>query len=48
VVITMLTAASMRDLRTVDEWTPVVARARAFAERTGAKYWLAVLERTGL
>jgi len=47
-VITMLTATSMRGLRIGAEWTPVVARARAFAERTGARYWLAVLEKTGL
>jgi hypothetical protein len=47
-VITMLTAASMRGLRIGAEWTPVVERSRTFAERAGAKYWLAVLERTGL
>ena len=47
-VVTMLTAASDAWPRIGAEWAPVVARARAFAERTGAKYWLAVLEKTGL
>ena len=47
-VITMLTAASTRGLRIGDEWAPVVARVRAFAERTGATYWLSVLGKTEL
>jgi class 3 adenylate cyclase len=43
-IITMLTAASDRGLRTGAEWTPVMGRARAFAERAGAKSWLGVLD----
>jgi hypothetical protein len=44
-IITLLRAASDRGLPVGAEWTPAVARARAFAERAGAKFWLAVLDR---
>jgi class 3 adenylate cyclase/tetratricopeptide (TPR) repeat protein len=40
--------ASARGLQLGAEWAPVAARARAFAERAGAKWWLKVLEDAGL
>ena len=40
--------ASERGLRLGAEWAPIAARTRTFAERAGAKWWLAVLENAGL
>ncbi|MGH2492088.1 MAG: ATP-binding protein [Candidatus Limnocylindria bacterium] len=40
--------ASKRGLDLGVEWRPIASRTRAFAQRAGAKWWLAVLEEAGL
>jgi hypothetical protein len=40
--------ASERGLRFGDDWAPIAARTRAFAEHAGAKWWLEVLGKAGL
>jgi len=40
--------AAAQGLALGDAWAPVAARARVFAERAGARWWLKVLEDAGL
>jgi len=47
-VVSCVLTASKRGLDLGVEWRPIASRTRAFAERTGAKWWLAVLEEAGL
>ena len=47
-VVSCVVAASKRDLDLGVEWRPIASRTRAFAVRTGAKWWLAVLGEAGL
>jgi hypothetical protein len=47
-VIVCVRVATERGLALGAEWAPVSARAREFAQRAGAKWWLEVLEKAGL
>jgi hypothetical protein len=47
-VIVCIRVATERGLALGTEWASVSARAREFAQRAGAKWWLEVLEKAGL